>query len=142
MKNSLLLIFLLSSQLAFSQSEKEVNDAVQKLKTAMLAEDAETLKKLTSENLSYGHSSGVIETQDEFVAVFASKKSDYQKWDISDQTITFQGKKLAIVRHNVLGEIASNGNVNTLNLGLLMLWVKEKGEWKLLARQAFRIPQS
>lgn len=142
MKNSLLLIFLLSSQLAFSQSEKEVNDAVQKLRIAMLAEDAETLKKLTSENLSYGHSSGVIETQDEFVAVFASKKSDYQKWDISDQTITFQGKKLAIVRHNVLGEIASNGNVNTLNLGLLMLWVKEKGEWKLLARQAFRVPQS
>ncbi|MDO8966845.1 nuclear transport factor 2 family protein [Algoriphagus sp.] len=142
MKNSLLLIFLLSSQLAFSQSEKQVNDAVQKLRIAMLAEDAETLKKLTSENLSYGHSSGVIETQDEFVAVFASKKSDYQKWDISDQTITFQGKKLAIVRHNVLGEIASNGNVNTLNLGLLMLWVKEKGEWKLLARQAFRVPQS
>lgn len=142
MKISLLLIFLLSAQLAFSQSEKEVNDAVQKLRIAMLAEDAETLKKLTSENLSYGHSSGVIETQDEFVAVFASKKSDYQKWDISDQTITFQGKKLAIVRHNVLGEIASNGNVNTLNLGLLMVWVKEKGEWKLLARQAFRVPQS
>ncbi|MBA4300226.1 MAG: DUF4440 domain-containing protein [Cyclobacterium sp.] len=142
MKNSLLLIFLLSSQLAFSQSEKEVNDAVQKLKTAMLADDAETLKKLTSENLSYGHSSGVIETQDEFVAVFASKKSDYQKWDISDLSVSFHGKKVAIVRHNVLGEIASNGNVNTLNLGLLMVWVKEKGEWKLLARQAFRIPQS
>lgn len=142
MKNSLLLIFLLITQLAFSQSEMEVNDAVQKLKTAMLAEDAETLKKLTSENLSYGHSSGVIETQDEFIAVFASNISDYQKWDISDQTITFHGKKLAIVRHNVLGEIASNGNVNTLNLGLLMVWVKEKGKWKLLARQAFRVPQS
>jgi hypothetical protein len=142
MKISLLLILLLSAQLAFSQSEIEVNDAVQKLRTAMLAEDAETLEKLTSENLSYGHSSGVIETQDEFIAVFASKKSDYQKWDISDQTITLHGKKLAIVRHNVLGEIASNGNVNTLNLGLLMLWVKEKGGWKLLARQAFRVPQS
>lgn len=142
MKISLLLIFLLSAQLAFSQSEKEVNDAVQKLRIAMLAEDAETLKKLTSENLSYGHSSGVIETQDEFVAVFASKKSDYQKWDISDLSVSFHGKKVAIVRHNVLGEIASNGNVNTLNLGLLMVWVKEKGEWKLLARQAFRVPQS
>ncbi|MDP2042363.1 MAG: nuclear transport factor 2 family protein [Algoriphagus sp.] len=142
MKISLLLIFLLSAQLAFSQSEKEVNDAVQKLRIAMLAEDAETLKKLTSENLSYGHSSGVIETQDEFVAVFASKKSDYQKWDISDLSVSFHGKKVAIVRHNVLGEIASNGNVNTLNLGLLMVWVKEKGDWKLLARQAFRVPQS
>jgi hypothetical protein len=142
MKISLLLIFLLSAQLAFSQSEKEVNDAVQKLRIAMLAEDAETLKKLTSENLSYGHSGGVIETQDEFVAVFASKKSDYQKWDISDLSVSFHGKKVAIVRHNVLGEIASNGNVNTLNLGLLMVWVKEKGDWKLLARQAFRVPQS
>jgi hypothetical protein len=142
MKLSLLFVFLLISNIAFSQTEKEVDQAVQKLKTSMLAEDAEMLQRLTSKNLSYGHSSGVIETQDEFVAVFASKKSDYQKWDISDQSITFHGKKLAIVRHNVLGEIASNGNVNTLNLGLLMVWVKEKGDWKLLARQAFRVPQT
>jgi hypothetical protein len=72
------------------------------------------------------------------------KKSDYQKWDVSNQTISFHGKELAMVRQNVKAEIlsAENGTVNNLNIGLLMVWVKEKGTWKLLARQAFRIPQS
>lgn len=144
MKSLILSFFLLTSIQTFAQSEKEVETAVQNLRIAMLAEDATTLKSLTSENLTYGHSGGVIENQEEFVAVFASKKSDYQKWDVSDQTISMNGKDLAIVRQNVKAEIVSiaNSTTNKLDLGLLMVWVKEKGEWKLLARQAFRHPQN
>lgn len=142
MKTLLTISLLLSFNFAFSQSEKEVEAAVQNLKTALLAEDVETLKSLTSENLSYGHSGGMIETQEEFLAVFATKKSDYQKWEVSNQSIAFHGKGLAMVRQNVLAEILSNenGTVNSLNMGLLMVWVKEKGAWKLLARQSFRFP--
>jgi hypothetical protein len=66
--------------------------------------------------------------------------TDYQKWDISDQSIVVQGKDLAIVRHHVTGEFAEQGKVNAVSLGLMMVWVKEKGTWKLLARQAFRTP--
>lgn len=144
MKISLVFALLLFSNLAFSQSEKEVDEAVQKLRTALLAEDAITLKNLTSANLSYGHSGGVIENQEEFVAVFTSKKSDYKTWEVSDQTISFHGKDLAIVRQNVYAEIVTiaTGAINNLNMGLMMIWVKEKGDWKLLARQSFRFPQN
>jgi ketosteroid isomerase-like protein len=144
MKTSLLFVFLLISNLAFSQSEKEVDEAVQKFRTAILAEDAAALRNLSSQKLSYGHSGGVIESQEEFVAVFSSKKSDYKTWDVSDQTISFHDKDLAIVRQNVFAEIvaADTGLTNSLTMGLLMIWVKEKGEWKLLARQSFRFPQS
>jgi ketosteroid isomerase-like protein len=140
MKFILTFLLTLCISVAFAQAEKEVETAIQNLKAAMLAEDEAALKTLTSENLTYGHSSGVIENQEEFLAVFAAKKTDYQKWDISDQTITFHGKDLAMVRHKVSAEIASNGKTNPLNIGLLMVWVKEKGSWKLLARQAFRLP--
>ncbi|SEF45727.1 nuclear transport factor 2 family protein [Algoriphagus boritolerans] len=144
MKLSLLLVFLFITNLAFSQSEKEVDEVLQKMRTALLTEDAATLRKLTSENLSYGHSAGTIENQEEFVAVFEAKNSDYQFWEVSDQTIAFHGKDLAIVRQNVKAEILSklNGTTNSLNMGLMMIWVKERGEWKLLARQSFRYPQS
>ncbi len=137
------LLTLCISVAAFAQAEKEVETAIQNLKAAMLAEDEAELKTLTSENLTYGHSSGVIENQEEFLAVFAANNTDYQKWDISDQTITFHGKDLAIVRHRVKAEIAgANGQINKLDIGLLMIWTKEKGDWKLLARQAFRMPQA
>lgn len=142
MKKILFVALLLLPLFSFAQAEKEVESAVGKMRTALLAEDAVTLKSLTSEDLSYGHSSGVIENQEQFLEVFASKKTDYQKWEISDQTITMHGKELAMVRHNVVADFAADGKVTTLNLGLLMVWVKEKGGWKLLARQAFRLPQS
>lgn len=140
MKTTLTLILFFSLSVAFAQAEKEVETAVQNLKTAMLAEDAPALKTLTSENLSYGHSAGKIENQKEFLAVFSEGKTDYQTWDITEQEIKFHGKKLAMVRHKVSAEIASNGNINNLKIGLLMVWVKEKGDWKLLARQAFKLP--
>lgn len=143
MKRLLFFALLLIPVFTFAQAEKEVETAIQNLKTAMLAEDADALRNLTSPNLTYGHSSGVIENQEEFLAVFAAKNTDYQKWDISDQTITFHGKELAIVRHRVKAEITgANGQINNLDLGLLMIWTKEKGSWKLLARQAFRMPQA
>ena len=140
MKTTLLLFFVLCSNLAFSQAEIEVDAAVKKMQTALLAEDAATLQTLTTEDLSYGHSSGTIENQAAFLAVFESKVTDYQKWDISDQTITMHGNELAIVRHNISAEFAEKGEVKNLKLGLLMVWVKNKGNWKLLARQAYRIP--
>lgn len=140
MKTTLTLLLFFSISVAFAQSKKEVETAVQNLRTAMLAEDATTLKSLTSENLSYGHSAGKIENQEEFLAVFSGGKTDYQTWDITEQEIKFNGKNLALVRHKVSAEIASSGTTNPLKIGLLMVWVKEKGDWKLLARQAFRLP--
>ena len=140
MKSLILAFFLLNSIQTIAQSEKEVEKAVQNLRTAMLEENAPFLKSLTSENLSYGHSAGKIENQEEFLAVFSEGKNDYQTWDITEQEIKFHSKKLAMVRHKVSAEIASNGTTNTLKIGLLMVWVMEKGDWKLLARHAFRLP--
>jgi uncharacterized protein involved in tolerance to divalent cations len=104
MKIALTLFFAMTFTIAFSQSEKEVDEAVQKLRTALLAEDAAALKNLTSANLSYGHSAGKIENQEEFVAVFESKSSDYKTWNVSDQTIEFHGKDLAIVYHREISK--------------------------------------
>ncbi len=142
MKTFLFALLLLISFSSFAQTETEVKEAVMQLGAAMIEENVEKLRNLTSVNLNYGHSSGAIENQEQFLAVFASKKSDYTKWDISDLTIDLPEKNLAVVRHKVKGSIVSNGNTNNLEIGLLMVWTKEKGAWKLLARQAFRLPQS
>ena len=107
------------------------------MRAAMLDEDESMLRELTSTDLTYGHSSGVIENQEQFLGVFASGNTDYQNWDIYDLEITFPKSDLALIRHKVNADI----NSNHLELGLLMVWTKEKGQWKLLARQAFRLPQ-
>lgn len=140
MKYLALPLFLLFSFDVIAQSQKEVETAVLQLKAAMLAEDTESLQKLTSKNLRYGHSTGKIENQEEYLAVFKSGNTDYTVWDITEQEIQLEGKNLALVRHKVSAEIQTNEVPNNLKIGLLMVWVKEKGDWKLLARQAFRLP--
>jgi hypothetical protein len=142
MKYILTLGLVLVSHFIFSQDIKSVEEALEKFRIAMLAEDHVSLKSLTSENLSYGHSSGLIENQEEFLKVFESKSQDYRIWDTSNQTISFHRDNLAMVRYNVRVEISTNGALNNLDLGLLMVWINENGSWKLLARQAFRVPQT
>ena len=141
MKYLTLILWILAVIPTYAQSESEVKTALFQMRSAMLDEDESTLRELTSEHLTYGHSSGVIETQEQFLGVFASGNTDYQNWDIYELEISLPKSDMALVRHKVKADIQSNGNTNHLELGLLMVWVKEKGQWRLLARQAFRLPQ-
>jgi hypothetical protein len=37
------------------------------------------------------------------------------------------------------GDTNDNNKPGTVNLGVLLVWQKQKGQWKLLARQAFKL---
>jgi hypothetical protein len=139
MKNLLFLFLFFLCTFSFAQSEKDVQSAVENLRIAMIDPSTEVLTLLTALNLSYGHSNGKIENREEFMEALVSGTSDFKTITLADQTISFSGKKTAIVRHKLSGEILDGGKSNTVNLGVLLVWIKEKGEWKLLARQAFKL---
>ena len=139
MKTIGFLLLLFMCNLSFAQSEKEVEAAVEKLRLAMIDPTAAALKSITSKDLSYGHSSGLMENQTEFIEALVSGKSDFKSIVLSDQSIALSGKNIALVRHKLKGETFNAGVVGALNLGVLLIWSKEKGEWKLLARQGFKL---
>ena len=66
--------------------------------------------------------------------------SEIRAWDISEQEISYASEDLGIVRHLVNGSIWVDGELRKLNLGVMLVWVKEEGGWKILARQAYRRP--
>lgn len=136
-----LVICLVSSTLSMAQSadEKAVASAVEKLRKAMVAADVATLKSLASEELSYGHSNGLVENKAEFVDQFVTGKSVFVNIALSDQTIKVVGDA-AIVRHRLTGDTNNNKVPGKVDILILLVWQKQKGEWKLLARQAARIP--
>jgi hypothetical protein len=136
------LMMLVTSVNSFAQSKDEtaVAAAVDALKKAMIDADKTNLEKLTAAELSYGHSSGKVETKAEFVDALFTGKSDFVSIDLSGQTIKIVGNT-AIVRHTLSGETNDNGNKGTVKLFVLTVWQKDKGQWKLLARQAARPPQ-
>src|SRR5688572_8459755 len=90
----IILIFLNSSLMADAQTkeEKQVAEAVEQLKTAMINADKNLLEKLADEKLSYGHSGGAVEDKKAFVEKIVSGKSDFVTIDLSDQVISISGK--------------------------------------------------
>ena len=115
----------------------EVKAAVAKLNKAMIDADEATLYQMTYANLSYGHSSGVLQDQKEFVEGITSGRSDFITIDLTDQNIELVGNT-ATVRHILSAKTFDNKVPGTVRLQILLVWVKQDGQWKLLARQAVK----
>ena len=105
----------------------------------MIDADKAALEKLTADDLSYGHSSGRVENKTEFIESLVSGKSDFLSMDLTNQTVKVSGNT-AIVRHNLSGNINDGGNPGTVKLFVMLVWVKQGKQWKLLGRQAVRQP--
>ena len=126
---------------AWAQSGEQaaVNDAVDALTKAMLTADKSKLEELVADQLSYGHSGGVVESKAQFLEVVAGKKTVYKTINISDASTVVVGNN-AIARHIFAVETESGGKAGSARVGVMQVWVKQNGGWKLLARQAFRLP--
>jgi len=123
---------------AQSKEETAVAAAVESLRKAMVDPDKATLDKLTAEELSYGHSSGKVQNKAEFIDALVNKTSDFVSIDLTEQTIKIAGNT-AIVRHVLSASTNDGGKPGTVKLGILTIWQKQHGAWKLLARQAVKI---
>ncbi|MEQ9443720.1 MAG: nuclear transport factor 2 family protein [Cyclobacteriaceae bacterium] len=132
---SLFLSFTVQAQ---SKEEKAVADAVENLRTAIIDADEAALNNITADELTYGHSSGNLEDKAKFVGALASGKSDFKTMDLTNQTVTVVGKT-ALVRHELTGSVVDNGNAADIHLGVLLVWQKQGSQWKLLARQAYKL---
>lgn len=123
---------------AQSKSEKQVSAATEQLRKAMVDGDRTALENIAAEKLSYGHSGGHIDDKKEFVEKIASGNSDFLSIDISDQTISISGKT-AIVRHILTAKTHDKGkDIADVHLRIILVWQKQAGKWRLLARQAVK----
>ena len=131
-------VLLLNSSLQ-AQSKKQIAVAnlVEQLKKAMIDADSTVLYNLTDAALSYGHSSGHIDTKSDFITKIISGKSDFVTIDLTDQTIAIS-KNIAVVRHVLHAVTNDSGKPGEVYLFVLLIWQHNNSGWKLLARQAVK----
>jgi hypothetical protein len=126
--------------LAQKKDEQMVADAVQQLNQAMVDGNHITLDQLTAQQLSYGHSTGLIEDKNAYITAIVDGTSGFISIDLTDQTIAVSDN-VAIVRHKFQADTDNKGQQpGTVKLSVLQIWQKQKGKWLLLARQATKIP--
>jgi hypothetical protein len=121
------------------EKNNSIENAVLQLKDALLSGNEQKLREISSSHLSYGHSNGLIENQEAFIKTLISGKSVFLTMDLSDQSIDLVDKT-AIVRNTLYAKTNNDGVLGEVKLKVLMIFQKEKGSWKLLARQAVKIP--
>lgn len=101
--------------------------------------DSMALEDLFARKASYGHSSGKIETRGEAVAAISKNQSVYTDTSVSNINVMID-KDVAIVRHLFKAkETNKEGKVTPLNFSIMLAWVKQKGKWRLMGRQAVKL---
>lgn len=142
MKGVILVLSLFFTTIAVdaqTKKEQEVAQAVEQMRLAMISGERQALENIAAAKLSYGHSSGKLEDKSAFVESIASGKSDFVSIDLTNQSIVVSGKT-ALVRHQLHAKTNDGGKPGEVHLGILLVWQLEGKQWKLLARQAYKLP--
>lgn len=139
-----IILFTIVTVAAFSQSpaEEKVWQRVEALSKAVFdTKDSVALLDLVDSKVTYGHSGGNLEDKATMVRNAAGSKSTYKNGLFERVSILVEGIT-AIVRHNFRAiTVDEKGAETPLNIGILQVWVNRSGKWRLLARQAVKIPE-
>ncbi len=135
-----ILIVTIHTNFAQSKDEVLISQAIEKLRVVMMQPDSVVLAGLVSDDLEYVHSSGAVRNKKGFIDEFMKRQTDVVNVVFSNQTIKITDNN-AIVRHRMVADSRKVGYPPVIDIIILMVWRKEHGQWKMLARQAAKIPQ-
>jgi hypothetical protein len=113
-----------------------VAERVELLRRTMLKPDKAAFDDLFADALSYGHTTGLVETKADVMDVLLSGRNVFNSLELPEQTIAFSGD-IAIVRHRFNGECINGGKPGSPRIRVVQAWQKQNGRWKLLVRQGF-----
>jgi ketosteroid isomerase-like protein len=127
-----------SPAFADAGDEAAVKQNVEALREALLKADKAQLERLSAEQLSYGHSDGRVQNKPEFIDGVMTRKATVKSINFPDLKIAVAGDA-AIARHLYESESETDGKPNSVRIGTLQVWQKQGGNWKLLARQGYKL---
>jgi len=130
---------LIRSAHAQSADEAAVRNAVEELRIAWLKQDKAKITSLTAEQLSYSHSDARLQNKTEFIDGVMSRKATVKSLEWPELTVQVVANN-AIVRHLWVSESELDGKVTNTKIGVMQVWQKQDGGWKLLARASWRLP--
>jgi ketosteroid isomerase-like protein len=119
-------------------TRRRVKDSVEALRKALLAADKAQLELLMAAQLSYGHSSGKVQNKADFIDGVMTRKAVVKSIDFPNLSVAVAGDT-AITRHIWASESETDGKPNKVRIGVLAVWQKQDGGWKLLARQGYTL---
>ena len=128
----------LLNKAATAADDPSLGQAVEELRQAIFSADKAKLTMLTASELSYGHSSAVVQDQATFIDGVINRKATVKSLDFPDLK-TFVAGDVGVSRHRYVSDSEQDGKTTHVDIGILGVWQKQGGQWKLLARQGYKL---
>jgi ketosteroid isomerase-like protein len=135
----LLVAFICFYAAAQSKKIREVLNKTQLLEDAVFySKDGTVLETLFGKDLVYEHPNGKVETREEAIKGIIQNKSVYKKiLGIASPTgVVEKGDSIITKKKFKATEKKEDATELVLDLTIEMVWMKEKGDWKLVHRKA------
>lgn len=123
---------------AQTKEETAVYAQLDRLNTAMVERNQQVLAEIYHDQMWYGHSSGKLDDKNAAIKDVMEGPLDFTSLVAEERSIKLVDKN-ATVRFIFQAKGINNGQEQTIRIGVMMVWVKLKTGWKLLARQAYKL---
>lgn len=117
----------------------EVRAADSKRIAAMVRGDAAELGALLAEELTYTHTTGQVESREEFLASISAGKLDYESIERTEDLIRIYGNT-AVFSGRADMKVKAQGKDLALAIRFTAVWVKGEKGWRMVAWQSTRLP--
>jgi ketosteroid isomerase-like protein len=128
---------LATSKGALACSDDDLKKAVEEFRQAMVDGNGARLLELMSDDVTFGHANGVVQTKIEFVKTVVEKTEVFKTLRLSNHQISVSGD-IGLARHVFDSDLMFMGKDMHLTLNIIMVWRNEDGRWRLIARQSFK----
>lgn len=134
-----ILLVALSPVLSFAQYSPKQMEVMMKmlaLKNALIAKDSMALDDLLANDVTYGHTNGLIQTKAQLIRSVVSKEQDYKNIVPSDMNIRIYDNTAVVTMKSAV-TMNYQGKPLDMNMYITLVWIK-KDKWQLVARQSVK----
>jgi ketosteroid isomerase-like protein len=119
---------------SYDAAEREIHDTEKRRVKAFLENDAEALAEIFSDDLTYAHSDGRIETKEQFLAALKGGALRYRSITRDDERIRLYGST-AVVNGTTTVRLTFKGVRRTLRMRYTGVYVMQSDRWQMVAWQ-------
>jgi hypothetical protein len=142
MKKFFIALFVLltlngSAQSGYSPEQIQVMMKMRDLKTSLVGKDSVTLSGLLADDVTYGHTNGIIQTKAQLIRSVVSGEQDYKSIDPSNMLVRIY-ENTGVVTMNSKVTMNYQDKPLEMNMFVTLVWIKDNNDWKLVARQSVK----
>ena len=127
---------------SFKSPQEAIAQQIESLESLLINKNTAGLEEILHNDLTFGHSNGWVETKNSLLENLPTSKVSYTKFVKSNEPeikIIWESNPLATVRREITAIGEYEKEAFQVDLKVLEIWIKQKNNWQLLARQSVEV---